>query len=199
MSENGVPPWLRVALVLSVFVILGAIGWAASLALRSWRAGGAPAPARPAATSAATPPPVVVAPTPALDEARRRLEEAQARLQRELRQVTTDPATDSEDAGQEPYRVGGDVTAPVKIAGAAPGYTELARRARINGVVILEATIERDGSVGRTRVLKSLPFGLDTQAREAVATWRFEPARRQGRPVAVYTTLTVKFQVPPRR
>ncbi|HXT19958.1 MAG TPA: energy transducer TonB, partial [Thermoanaerobaculia bacterium] len=63
-----------------------------------------------------------------------------------------------------PYRVGGEVTPPVKISGADPVYTELARRARLTGVVIVEALIDERGSVTSSRVLKGLPMGLDKAA-----------------------------------
>src|SRR5689334_25447142 len=68
----------------------------------------------------------------------------------------------------EPYRVGGEVTRPEKISGAPPVYTEIARRARIMGVVIIEAIIDEQGNVTETRVLKGLPMGLDRSAVEAV-------------------------------
>jgi TonB family protein len=94
-----------------------------------------------------------------------------------------------------PYRVGGEVTRPEKVAGETPQYTELARRARVTGVVILEAVIDEQGNVTETRVLKGLPMGLDRQAVDAVKTWKFNPATLRGRPVPVYYVLTVNFQL----
>ncbi|HEX5715345.1 MAG TPA: energy transducer TonB, partial [Thermoanaerobaculia bacterium] len=74
----------------------------------------------------------------------------------------------------EPYRVvDGEVTRPEKVSGDPPGYTELARRARVTGVVIIEAIIDEQGNVTGTRVLKGLPMGLDQTAAEAVETWKF--------------------------
>lgn len=95
----------------------------------------------------------------------------------------------------EPYRVGGEVTAPIKIAGAAPVYTELARRAHISGAVIVEAIIDEQGNVTNPRVLRGLPMGLDRSAVETIQTWKFTPARLKGKPVKVYYVLTVNFQV----
>jgi TonB family protein len=104
------------------------------------------------------------------------------------------PAPQPHVAG-EPYRVGGEVTPPEKIGGEAPVYTEEARQARVQGVVILEAIIDEKGDVANIRVLKQLPLGLDKVAVAAVSTWKFKPATRDGVPVKVYYTLTVNFQM----
>jgi TonB family protein len=94
-----------------------------------------------------------------------------------------------------PYRVGGEVTRPEKVSGGPPQYTELARRARVTGVVIVEAIVDEQGNVTNMRVLKGLPMGLDRQAVEAVQTWKFKPATLSGKPVPVYYTLVVNFQL----
>ena len=70
--------------------------------------------------------------------------------------------------GDTPQRVGGDVKAPTTISRVDPQYTELARKARVEGIVILEAIIDRNGNVTDARVLKPLPLGLDQAALEAV-------------------------------
>lgn len=96
---------------------------------------------------------------------------------------------------QGPIMVGGDVKAPVKTSGADPSYTEIARRARIEGVVIVQAIVNKEGIVENVKVLKGLPMGLDQSAVDAVKRWRFEPATLHGKPVDVYYTLTVNFQL----
>jgi len=97
--------------------------------------------------------------------------------------------------GDKPVRVGGDVQAPVAINRIEPQYTELARKARIEGVVIIEAIIDRNGNVTDARVLKPLPLGLDQSALEAVKRWKFRPGTLNGQPVPVIYNLTVIFRL----
>jgi protein TonB len=98
--------------------------------------------------------------------------------------------------GTGPVRVGGDVLAPKKISGTDPVYTEPARKARVQGIVILEAIIDANGNVTDLRVLKGLPLGLEDAAVNAVKRWKFQPGTLNGRPVPVYYNLTVNFQIP---
>jgi len=97
--------------------------------------------------------------------------------------------------GDEPLRVGGGVSRPEIINRINPQYTEVARKARLQGTVIVEAIIDETGHVTNVKVLKGLPMGLDKAAVEAVQRWTFKPAMFQGKPVKVYYTLTVNFQV----
>jgi metallo-beta-lactamase class B len=97
----------------------------------------------------------------------------------------------------EILRVGGAVSRPELISSVPVAYSEAARKARINGVVIVEAVVDEKGDVVRTRVLKGLPLGLDKAAETAVRAWKFKPAMAYGKPVKVYTTLTVNCQAPP--
>jgi protein TonB len=87
-------------------------------------------------------------------------------------------------------------TPPELIKSVQPKYTELARKARIQGVVILELLIERDGRVSDARVLKSLPMGLDVAARQAVLYWRYKPGRNlRDEPVRTLLHVTVPFRL----
>lgn len=78
-----------------------------------------------------------------------------------------------------------------------PKYPEPARRARLQGDVVLDAVIHRDGRVGELRVLSSTApeLGFEDAAIVAVRQWRYEPARLAGRPVAVRFTVFVRFEL----
>ncbi|MCY4058444.1 MAG: TonB family protein, partial [Gammaproteobacteria bacterium] len=97
-------------------------------------------------------------------------------------------------AEQEPVRVGGDIPPPVKIRDVRPVYPPVAQSARVQGVVILEATINPLGEVVDVRVLRSVPL-LDEAAIEAVRQWRYTPTVLNGVPVPVMFTVTVNFQL----
>lgn len=102
------------------------------------------------------------------------------------------PRVDAPPQPQAPVRVGSVIRAPQKIHHVAPEYPDIARRARISGVVILEALIAEDGSVRDVKVLRSKPL-LDEPAMEAVRQWRFTPTLLNGQPVPVIMTVTVTF------
>ena len=76
-----------------------------------------------------------------------------------------------------------------------PRYTEIARKARIQGIVIVEAVIDRQGNVTEARILKGLPMGLDAEALSAIKRWRFRPGTMNGNPVPVYYNLTINFRL----
>jgi protein TonB len=100
--------------------------------------------------------------------------------------------------GAEPdpvYRLDPAMRPPIAVARSAPAYPELARRLRREGVVVLEAVIDRSGNVVDARVLTDPGFGLGEAALAAVRTWRYQPATLDGRPVSVYLTVTVTFQL----
>jgi protein TonB len=95
----------------------------------------------------------------------------------------------------EPILVGGAVKKPEVLVKTQPRYTELARRANVEGFVGLKAVIDERGYVTDLQVIKDLPMGLDKAAMDAVRTWRFKPATLHGRPVKVYYNLTVHFTI----
>ncbi len=94
-----------------------------------------------------------------------------------------------------PAVVGVEVEPPVRVHYVQPRYPEIARRARIEGIVILQAVVDTSGNVTEVKVLKPLTFGLAEEAVNAVKQWRFEPSTLRGKPVPVLYTLTVHFNL----
>lgn len=84
-------------------------------------------------------------------------------------------------------------TAPVLERRTPPGYPTQARRAGVEGKVLIRAVVRKDGSVDRAEILTDQPFGLGEAARRAVQQWRFRPATYQGRPIDVYYTVSFDF------
>nr|MDK2850900.1 periplasmic protein TonB [Candidatus Cloacimonadota bacterium] len=84
---------------------------------------------------------------------------------------------------------------PVVIGSISPVYPEFARKNRIQGTVVLEVEVLRDGSVRNIRVRKSVPGGLDEAAIEAVRKVKFQPARSSGQPVDVLLIVPVEFKL----
>ena len=84
---------------------------------------------------------------------------------------------------------------PVKINPAGPQYTELARQARVEGVVIVQAIIDQRGQVVSARQVKALPLGLTESAMRTVLGWRFQPATLDGRPVPVFYNVVINFRL----
>ena len=113
-----------------------------------------------------------------------------------------DPAGSGGDAvgdatasqGAEPRRVGGDIVPPTKLVHVAPAYPEIARIARVSGIVVVDCTIDPAGNVVDVRVLSGNPL-LAPSAVEAVNRWRYEPSRLNGVPVSVLMTVTVRFDL----
>src|SRR5690606_8684557 len=76
-----------------------------------------------------------------------------------------------------------------------PDYSEEARRGGIEGDVVMEIVVRRDGSVGDVRIVQGLGAGLDERAVAAVRRWRFAPGTRQGTPVDVMVEVAVEFKL----
>ncbi len=92
-------------------------------------------------------------------------------------------------------RVGGQVRPPIKMKDVAPVYPAIAQSARVQGDVVIEATIDEEGKVADTKVVKSVPL-LDQAALDAVKQWEYRPSLLNGVPTPVVTTITVKFTRP---
>jgi periplasmic protein TonB len=89
-------------------------------------------------------------------------------------------------------RVVSDLVQVVKIKDVPPVYPSSARSARAQGVVVIEATINREGRVEKATVLRSVPL-LDQAALDAVRQWLFQPQLLNGAAIPVVVTLTVPF------
>ncbi len=93
------------------------------------------------------------------------------------------------------YRVGGGVSAPRAVYAPDPEYSEEARKAKYQGTVVLWVVIGPDGKPHDIRVQRTLGMGLDEKAIEAVKQWKFDPARKDGQPVAVQINVEVNFRL----
>ncbi len=104
--------------------------------------------------------------------------------------VGTGPAVPVVDS--VPVRVGGHIQAPRKLRHVDPAYPELARRAGVTGIVILECVIDREGRIRSVGVLRGHPL-LDAAATDAVRQWTYRPTLLNGVPVEIVMTVTVRF------
>jgi TonB family protein len=96
----------------------------------------------------------------------------------------------------EIYDVGKDGMLPPRaIYTPGPQFSEEARRARLQGVVVLEVIVDKAGSVTRIKLVKPLGGDLDDNAMNGVKDWRFNPATQNGLPVAVRMNIEVGFHL----
>jgi TonB family protein len=109
-------------------------------------------------------------------------------------------AATAQDSDQEIYNVGNGISAPEPITQVKGQYTDAARKAKIEGVVVLSCVVRTDGTVDVRSVSRSLDkeFGLDEAAVAAAKGWRFKPAvrNRDKQPVAVRVTIEIAFTLP---
>ncbi len=95
-----------------------------------------------------------------------------------------------------PIRIGGVVKEPQVIKMVPPVYPPLAARARVSGLVVLEATLTAQGTVEQIRVISGHPLLIDA-AIECVKQWQYEPTYLNGTPVPVILTAKVHFNKAP--
>jgi protein TonB len=91
-----------------------------------------------------------------------------------------------------PQKVGGQIREPRRVFSVAPIYPGLARQARVQGTVVIQAVIGVDGAVRDTEIINSVPL-LDQAALDAVRQWRYAPTLLNGEPVPVIMTVSVRF------
>lgn len=87
------------------------------------------------------------------------------------------------------------VSVPEVIYSPEPSFSDEARKAKFQGIVVLLVVVGQDGRPYNIRVGQSLGMGLDEQAIEAVRNWRFRPATLNGRPIATQIAVQVDFHL----
>lgn len=107
------------------------------------------------------------------------------------------PAREPGSGGEDVvYTVGGRVRPPKAIAQPIPTYTAEAKEGKIEGLILLEAIIRKDGTVAEVKVLRGLGYGLDESAINTVKNrWKFSPATLDGEPVAVRANIEISFRL----
>lgn len=93
------------------------------------------------------------------------------------------------------YRMGSGVSAPVILRQVRPGFTEEALARKIQGEVIVEVVILKNGSVRPVRVIRGLSADLNAKAVEAASQWRFIPAKFKGQPVDLIAEIAIDFNI----
>jgi periplasmic protein TonB len=93
------------------------------------------------------------------------------------------------------FHVGNGVSQPQPIYTPDPDYSEEARKAKYQGTVVLIVVVGPDGRVHNARVSRTLGMGLDEKALEKVKEWKFKPATKDSKPVAVEMAVEVQFNL----
>ncbi len=93
------------------------------------------------------------------------------------------------------FRVGGGISAPRPVSTPDPEYTEAARQAKYQGTCILGLIVDADGHPRDIRITRGVGLGLDEKAIAAVKQWQFQPAMKDGHPVAVLISVEVSFKL----
>ena len=110
--------------------------------------------------------------------------------------LTLEPLKPISPPAGESEAAKGEITTPKLVSKVTPVFPEQARKARIDGVVVLECTIGADGVVQKIRPVRSEPMGMTEAASEAVRQWRYEPAHNAaGKAVPVVMTVTISFRL----
>ena len=93
------------------------------------------------------------------------------------------------------FRVGGGVSAPSIVYRVEPTYSEEARKAKYQGVVVLSAIVRKDGTIEILKVVRGLGLGLDENAIQALKQWKFRPGMKNGVAVDVALNIEVNFSL----
>jgi TonB family protein len=126
--------------------------------------------------------------------------------QKLAKEMTPDQITESQRLardwrlkhGQDPVASNGPpkMTAPVPLSQPFPAYTDEARQAGVEGFVLIQCIVRKDGTVDSPKIIKGLGYGLDESAIRTITTsWRFRPGTVLGKPVDVQANVQVRFQL----
>jgi TonB family protein len=110
-------------------------------------------------------------------------------------QIKPELITKDDDDSSTVFKVGLGVSAPKPKSTPEPEFTEIARYEKYPGTVVVNVVVGTDGNVHRIRLVRALGLGLDESAETRLKTWRFEPALRDGKPVAVEMNIEVSFNL----
>lgn len=98
-------------------------------------------------------------------------------------------------SGVEILHVGNGVAAPKPTYVPDPDYSEVARARRFQGTTVVDVIVGPDGRVHNVRLTRPIGLGLDELSVAKIMTWKFEPAMRDGKPVAVEVSVEVQFRL----
>jgi TonB family protein len=94
------------------------------------------------------------------------------------------------------YVAGNGVLPPKVVYQNLPPYTQAARDAKAEGIVLIEAIVRKDGSIDTVKVLRGIGYGLDESAVNAIAhDWKFQPGTLNGKPVSVKILVETSFRL----
>jgi TonB family protein len=111
------------------------------------------------------------------------------------------PATEEQgpqdpgSASVTPRRIGGAVSAPTVAYQVSPQYSDQAKKAKFNGMVLLSLVVDAQGQPQNVRMVRGVGMGLDEKAIEAVKQYKFKPAMEAGEPVPVQLNIEVNFKI----
>lgn len=92
-------------------------------------------------------------------------------------------------------RLGKDITPPKATYQPEPEYPDKARKKKIQGTVMVSIVITPEGTVRDAKVVTSVDKNLDQRALEAVSKWKFQPATKDGKPMALCTVVEIGFHL----
>jgi TonB family protein len=92
-------------------------------------------------------------------------------------------------------RIGRGMAPPKAISAPDPPFSEEARKAKYQGTALLALSVDKTGQVRNVRIVRPLGMGLDQKAVEAVSTWQFRPATKDGEPIDMQINAEVSFHL----